>query len=61
MPKGPSIDPAELAIRTKDHPLEYAELEGVIPVGQYGAGTVMVWNTGTYDLQNSIPPGKQVA
>jgi hypothetical protein len=42
MPKGPSIDPVELAIRTEDHPLEYAELEGVIPVGQYGAGTVMV-------------------
>ena len=64
--RGPSYDPAEkrLAVRTEDHPLAYGAFEGVIPKGQYGGGTVMLWDHGTWepveDFAKGLKAGKLV-
>jgi bifunctional non-homologous end joining protein LigD len=62
IPKGPSLDPSEkrLAMRTEDHPLDYGDFEGTIPKGEYGGGTVMLWDVGRWIPQPGKDPSKTI-
>ena len=59
IPKGPSMNPAEkrLAVMMEDHPLEYGNFEGIIPQGHYGAGSVLIWDTGEFESEGDPEAG----
>ena len=61
--RGPSLDPADkrLAVEVEDHPLDYGDFEGTIPEGQYGGGTVMVWDRGFWAPEVDTPPAQSLA
>jgi bifunctional non-homologous end joining protein LigD len=62
VPKGPTLDPKarHLAVHVEDHPIEYADFEGVIPAGEYGGGDVIVWDRGTWQPADTDDPAKSV-
>ncbi len=62
IPKGPSLNPADrrLAVMVPDHPVGYIGFQGIIPAGQYGAGPVVVWDRGTYRVEDGVSPRGQL-
>src|SRR5580692_6256078 len=63
VPKGPTLQPLakHLAAKVEDHPFDYGSFEGNIPAGNYGAGSVMLWDRGTWDLLGDAPVEEQIA